>query len=119
MDNKSFLLNFRRTKKVKIGDREVTCKGLTVGDLELMDRKHKPKEGENVNELEWMTDLIMLGVLDENGERMFSDDERELVKQLDTEVFGKLADTVFELSPFNEKAVEEAEKNSEEARSGK
>jgi len=119
VDNKTFLLNYRRTKKVKIGDRELAVRGLTVGDLEYLDRKHKPEEGKGIDELEWMTDLIMLGVLDENGQRMFSKEDRELIKQMDTEVFGQLADAVFELSPFNEKAVDEAEKNSGKAHSGK
>ena len=55
--------------------------------------------------------LVVLSLVDENGERMFSDDEADSLGQKNALVIGRLFDEVRELSGMSDEALGIAEGN--------
>jgi hypothetical protein len=117
VDDKQFLLSYRPTKKVEIGGRQINCRSLTLDEMDALDKKHT--KGKKFDELEWAMDVVLLGVVNEAGQPLFKDGERELLRQMGLTVLVDLANAIFNISTFSEEKSEEVEKNSEETQSDK
>ena len=60
---------------------------------------------------EYRVKLAVLCVIDENGERMFADNDTELLGKKNPKAIERIADTVARLSGISEEEIEALEKN--------
>lgn len=92
-------------------------RSFTAGDrgkLEIMGARYRDKKNyEDTPKIRFLA--CVLGICDENGERLFKENELDQIAQLPAIVVDRLSDAIFRLNGLDKKKVEELEKNSESA----
>jgi hypothetical protein len=84
----------------------VLVQGMDVAQAQAI----KPQDG--------LAELVIVSVVNEDGTRMFSPEDKESLQKLDVRGLKRLADAVLELNGMTKTAVEDAAKNSEPGLNG-
>lgn len=86
----------------------VRVRGLTAGERSSVARKIKEN---NQQDLE--VSVVIYGTVDENGDRLFTKNDRDQLKQKSNNVINRIAKRILELSGGDEDGAAEAQKNSD------
>ena len=95
------------------------CRSFSAGDrgkLEILGARYKDKKNyDDTPKIRFLA--CVLGVCDEQGNRIFQETELDLIAQMPAIVVDRLSEVIFRLNGLDKKKIEELEKNSESAQS--
>ena len=110
MLNKEALLGIKlKTNTVELSEGSVIIREFTTSDrekFELLALKAQEGQAKNLK-----AQLIVISLVNENGSRVFGDDEVDKISQMPSTVTEKLFNSILELNSMNSDAVEVAEGN--------
>ena len=86
----------------------VRVRGLTAGERSSVARKIKANDQQDLE-----VTVVIFVTVDQNGDRLFSKNDRDQLKQKSNNVITRIAKRILELSGGDEDSVAEAQKNSE------
>ena len=85
----------------------IRVRGLTAGEQSIIAKKVQAKDTGDL-----AVNVMIMGCVDENGERIFSKNDKDTLKKKANQVVDRIARKILELSGSDEVTVAEAEKNS-------
>lgn len=84
------------------------------GKLEVLGARYKDKKNyEDTPKIRYLA--CVLGICDEQGNRLFQENELEMIAQMSSIVVDRLSEEIFKLNGLDKSKIEELEKNSESA----
>lgn len=86
----------------------VRVRGLTAGERSSVARKVKANDQQDLE-----VSVVIFGTVDQNGDRLFTKNDRDQLKQKSNAVINRIARKILELSGGDEDSVAETQKNSD------
>lgn len=86
----------------------VRVRGLTAGERSSVQRKIKANDQQDLE-----VTVVIFGTVDQNGDRLFTKNERDQLKQKSNAVITRIAKRILELSGGDDESVSETQKNSD------
>ena len=86
----------------------VRVRGLTAGERSSVQRKIKVNDQQDLE-----VTVVIFGTVDQNGDRLFTKNDRDQLKQKSNAVITRIAKRILELSGGDDESVSETQKNSD------